>query len=79
MNGTISLTIVLIKFARSLSFKNVKFDLYTKITEVNLSMFVYRLFHKDCFPLIRTHQLSIEHSTTCNSRTNLNYIYVTYI
>ena len=26
---------------------------YTKIAEVNLSEFVYRLFHKDFFPLIR--------------------------
>ena len=27
---------------------------YTKITEVNLSVFVYRLFHDDFSPIVRT-------------------------
>ena len=45
--------------------------IYTGITEVNLSAFVYRLFHEDFSSLVGT---SIEHSTTCDSRTNLNYI-----
>ena len=47
----------------------------TKITEVNLSAFVYKVFHEDFFPLVGTDlKLSIELSTMCDSRTNLNYM-----
>ena len=70
---------------------------YTEIREVNLSAFVYRLFHEglsieeksswnslqtDADKLtsaISVHKVAIEHSTTCDSRTNLNYIIPTYI
>ena len=45
----------------------------TEITEVNLSAFVYRLFRENFSSLVGT-KLSIEHSTTCDSRTNLNYM-----
>ena len=54
-------------------------QLFTKITEVNLSTFIYRLFHEDFF-LESSEQtyslcikLSIEHSTSADSRTRLNY------
>ena len=44
--------------------------MYAKIIEVNLFAFVNRLFHEE---------LPIEHSTTCDSRTNLNYIHACII
>ena len=44
--------------------------LYTKIPEVNLFAFTYRLFHED-FSL-----MPIEHSTTCDSRKYLNYVII---
>ena len=56
--------------------------LYTKITEVNSFVFAYRLFHEDFSPIYGENKLtsvslciklSIEHSTMCDSRINLNY------
>ena len=48
--------------------------IYTKILEVNLFAFAYRLFHEDFSPIDGAlHVLPIEHSTTCDSTTNLNY------
>ena len=35
-------------------FHHMYYMIITKITEVNLSAFVYRLFHGDFFALIRT-------------------------
>ena len=42
---------------------------YTMILEVNLFAFTYRLFHEDFSSIIGVLH---EHSTTCDSRTNLN-------
>ena len=52
---------------------------YKKFTEVDLSVFVNRLFHEDLSSLLRTCKslcikLSIEHSITCDSRIKLDYI-----
>ena len=47
-------------------------DIYTKILEVNLFAFAYRLFHEDFSSIDWT--LPIEHSTTCDSRIHMNYI-----
>ena len=49
------------------------------ISEVNLSAFIYRLFHEDFSSIVganTVHEaLSTEHSTMCDSRAHLNYIF----
>ena len=60
---------------------------FTEIIEANFSAFVYRLFHEDVSSIDGTNaakltfvvyvhniKLSIEHSTTCDSRINLNCV-----
>ena len=70
------------------SLLNIDVQRNTKITEVTLSVFVYRLFRKDITPLGNTDKLTpvilcikltIEHFTTCDSRINLNYMMWTEI
>ena len=52
----------------------------TEILEVNLFAIAYRLCHEDFSPLDEAlcMKLPIEHSTTSDCRTNLNYIYISY-
>ena len=51
---------------------------YTKTLKVNLFEFAYRLFHEDFSPINSSASLSIEHSTTCDDRINLNYMTFEY-
>ena len=53
---------------RKISFCNLCAYIYTKITEADLVIFVYRLFREVFF--------TIEHCTTCDSRINLNYMHM---
>ena len=48
-------------------------SIYTKILEVNLFAFAYRLFHRDFSPINGT-LLPLELSTTCDSRIHMNCI-----
>ena len=48
--------------------KKTEKQYYTKILEVNLFAFAYRLFHEDFSSIDGALLLPIEHSTTCDSR-----------
>ena len=48
--------------------------MYTKILKINLFAFAYRLFHGDFSPIYGALRSPIEHSTTCDSGINLNYM-----